>query len=122
MQSELAAQPSSAEDPVFLYFYGRALLLSGKPAEAVTIFQQANTKIEAAQPPLSPEREQLRNDALLATVAAALKSNNGEAQRGAMMRLESLSAARNVAETPVETVSPAAPSATATVAPTAPLP
>lgn len=123
MANELAAQPSNAEDPLFLYFYGRSLLLSGKPTEAVGYFQQANARIDAAAPPLSAEHAQLRNDALLATVTAALKSNNAEAQRGAMMRLESLSAAQNVAPPlPLAPVTPQGQPPSASVEPTAPLP
>ena len=106
MEAEMGARPENADDPRFLYLYGRALLLSGKPQEALQNFEKAVGKIQE-RPTSSNAR--LIIDARLATAAASLRSNDVERARAAVDAL---------GQTFQETAAPEpSPTAGATVAP-----
>ena len=76
MAAENNGQPLASDDPEFLYLYGRALLLSGQPDEALQAFNLAIKKVEEKAP---AGRDPLKVEARIATVAAALKSKDREA-------------------------------------------
>jgi serine/threonine protein phosphatase PrpC len=71
MMTEQGNNPLGANDPEFLYLYGRALLLSGKYPEASAAFKKAAElmKGRAARDPLKIENS-------LAAAVAAMKSGN----------------------------------------------
>jgi tetratricopeptide (TPR) repeat protein len=64
------AAPLDSQDPEFLYLYGRASLLSGKPEEAAKAFE-ASISQGNLNPALNPT---LRTEAAFGLAAAALKS------------------------------------------------
>ncbi len=78
LPAELARQKITnavdSTDPEFLYFYGRALLLTGKNDEAGNALEQAI--IRADQSP-SPTNTNIRKEATLALAAVTLKSKKG---------------------------------------------
>ncbi|HVF49330.1 MAG TPA: protein phosphatase 2C domain-containing protein [Pyrinomonadaceae bacterium] len=80
MSAEMGGDAMTSENPEFLYLYGRALLLSGKPQEAVQAFNKA---VEKANADLTPENGQLKFESRLATAAAMLRTNQPEAAREA---------------------------------------
>lgn len=60
-----------SQDPYFLYIYGRASLLAGKPDEAVKAFEASINKWDLNP---TPENSTIRKDATFGLAAAALKS------------------------------------------------
>ncbi|HVQ38335.1 MAG TPA: PP2C family serine/threonine-protein phosphatase [Pyrinomonadaceae bacterium] len=74
------ATPIDSQDPEFLYLYGRASLLAGKPDEAVRAFESAIAKADLSP---SPANATLRKEAAFGIAAAALKF---EAARPAALR------------------------------------
>lgn len=86
MTLEMSGQPLTSPNPDFLYRYGRALLLSGKSAEAVEAFRKSIEQIE--REPMTPENQQLKIEARMAGATAALMANNSEAARGAAQALD----------------------------------
>lgn len=71
MAKEQDGRPLASTDPEFLYLYGRALLLSGKYADAGAAFARA-TELLKTRPPRDP----LRIETRMAAAVAAMKSGN----------------------------------------------
>jgi hypothetical protein len=71
--ADLAAQPSKAEDPEFLYFYGRALLLSNRAPDAAVQFEKAMGIIRQQS---KSSQMSLLLDAQMANATAQLRANN----------------------------------------------
>lgn len=69
LSSEQGNQPLSSSDPEFLYLYGRALLLSGKYAEASAAFNKTAELLKDR-----PARDQLKIETKLSAAVAAMKS------------------------------------------------
>ncbi|HEV2860110.1 MAG TPA: Stp1/IreP family PP2C-type Ser/Thr phosphatase [Pyrinomonadaceae bacterium] len=80
MAAEWNNRPLDADDPEFLYLYGRALLLSDRQPEAVAAFERA---VQKAGEHMTPRNGELKIDARLAQVAAHLRSGDAEAARRA---------------------------------------
>lgn len=74
LPSELSRQgvaaPLDAQDPAFLYLYGRASLLTGKPEEAAKAFEASISKADLNP---STANATLRKEATFALAATALK-------------------------------------------------
>ena len=70
-------------DPQFLYLYGRALMLSGKPVEANDAFKRTIEKIRER-----PSRDPFKVEAKLASAAAALKTGNWKTAQDAARELD----------------------------------
>ncbi|PYS91832.1 MAG: hypothetical protein DMF64_10865 [Acidobacteria bacterium] len=68
-------QDPQASDPRFLYLYGRALLLTGKPQDALNKFEKAIQLMTQNQGSAN-NRDSLRIETRIATAAAALKSKD----------------------------------------------
>ena len=68
--------PLDSQDPGFLYIYARALLLSGKPDEAVRAFEASIAKADLNS---SPANVTIRKDATFGLATAALKSETARA-------------------------------------------
>ncbi|MEO6391755.1 MAG: PP2C family serine/threonine-protein phosphatase [Pyrinomonadaceae bacterium] len=84
MVTKLAAQnPLAGTDPARAYLYGRALLLSGKPAEATAAFKRAAELLTARS-----GLESLKVDNAVSALAAAVKSNNEDARKLALNDLD----------------------------------
>ncbi len=77
MTSEAGGNPLEAADPEFLYLYGRALMLSGKHAEASEAFKKTIDKLNANA---ATNREPLKVEVRISAAAAALQSRNSSAQ------------------------------------------
>lgn len=105
--SDLAAQPSKADDPEFLYFYGRALLLSNRAPDAAVQFEKAMGIIRQQG---KSSQMSLLLDAQMANATAQLRSNNLD---GAKKTADSLGQLY-----PAEGGATPAPSPTPTLAPT----
>jgi serine/threonine protein phosphatase PrpC len=75
--------PLDSGDPQFLYLYGRALMLSGKPLEANDAFKRAIEKIRER-----PSRDPLKVEAKLSSAAAALKTGNWKTAQDAAKELD----------------------------------
>lgn len=75
---------TSPEDPKSLYLYGRALLLSNRPQEAVVQFDKALRVIEGRQ---TSDDFRIRTNAYLAAAAAHLRANDVERARAALEKL-----------------------------------
>jgi serine/threonine protein phosphatase PrpC len=73
MASEMNGQPLTSDDPDFLYLYGRALLLTNRPQDAVSAFDRA---IQRAEANMTPHNGELKIDALLAKVAAHMRAGD----------------------------------------------
>ena len=86
MSTEMNGQPLTSPNPEFLYLYGRALLLSGKPLEALPAFNKA---IERIDQETTSENGQLKIEARMAAATASLMSNNPEAAHNAAQALQS---------------------------------
>jgi serine/threonine protein phosphatase PrpC len=75
MAREMATQngglPLDSSDPQFLYLYGRALMLSGDPTQALNAFKKAIEKIKDR-----PVRDPLKVESKLSAAVAALKTKN----------------------------------------------
>lgn len=70
MEEQTAGKPLESNSPEFLYFYGRALLLSGKDSKkALDVFNTALKKPEMQ----SPDNPSLKIELLFAKIAAARK-------------------------------------------------
>ncbi|MDQ3256748.1 MAG: SpoIIE family protein phosphatase, partial [Acidobacteriota bacterium] len=77
MSNQLNNQPLSSRDPEFLYLYGRALLLSGKPQDAARALETAIARVnDGTTNGLTPERGQLKVESQLAATAAHLRAND----------------------------------------------
>lgn len=83
MAREQGEAPLASHDPEFLYLYGRALLLSGKYADAITAFGKAAEILKA-----KPARDPLLIETRLAAAAAAIKSGNAIEREKAGKALE----------------------------------
>ncbi len=70
LTSQGVQNPLQSSDPEFLYFYGRASLLTESLEEARAAFEAANTKAQLAP---STANESLRKEAVLGLAAVALK-------------------------------------------------
>ena len=74
LPAELSRQsvpgPLDSQDPEFLYIYGRASLLAGKPDEAVKAFEASIAKADLNP---SPANASVRKEATFGLAAAALK-------------------------------------------------
>lgn len=68
--------PLESQDPEFLYIYGRASLLAGKPDEAVRAFEAAIAKADLNP---SPGNATVRKEATFGLAAAALKLETARA-------------------------------------------
>ena len=80
MSDEMRADPARGGDARFHYLFGRALLLSGRPEEALPHFERARGIIEGD---MSSQNARLIVDTRLATVVALLRSNNVDGARRA---------------------------------------
>jgi protein phosphatase len=91
--------PLDSTDPGFLYLYGRALLLSGDYANAMTAFEHASTSIGDGSSPL---QEKLKVESRLAIAATAhrLRGQLPDADQRAARALEELSNKANAAPPP----------------------
>ncbi|MDQ3255180.1 MAG: hypothetical protein M3R15_14980, partial [Acidobacteriota bacterium] len=77
MSNQLNNQPLSSPDPEFLYLYGRALLLSGKPQDAARALETAIARVnDGTTNGLTPGRGQLKVESQLAAAAAHLRAND----------------------------------------------
>ncbi|HEY0079104.1 MAG TPA: PP2C family serine/threonine-protein phosphatase [Pyrinomonadaceae bacterium] len=86
MSEEMSGQPLTSRNAEFLYLYGRALLLSGKPKEAMPAFERAIARMQEEQ--MTPEYGQLKIETRLATAAAALRANDPAAAQNAARALD----------------------------------
>jgi hypothetical protein len=103
MATKLAAQnPLTGNDPTRAYLYGRALLLTGRYAEATTAFKRSGELLATRQ-----GLESMKVDNALSALAAATKANNEEAKRLALDDLER--AVRQASAPPSATPTGAAP-------------
>ncbi|HEX5707419.1 MAG TPA: PP2C family serine/threonine-protein phosphatase [Pyrinomonadaceae bacterium] len=73
LSGQLSAQPDKADDPEFLYLYGRSLMRSGADREAAAQFANAVRKIQERP---SSDKMSLMVDAYAATIAAHVGSND----------------------------------------------
>ena len=80
MLAEANNNPLSATDPEYLYLYGRAMLLDGRPGEAARMFGQA---VDAVGVNMTPSNGQLKIDARLAMVAAHMRAGDSQAAAAA---------------------------------------
>jgi protein phosphatase len=78
MAADAQGRPLESTDPVFLYLYGRALLLTDRQPEAAAAFERA---IQRAGENMTPANGELKIDARLAEVAAHMRARNEEAAR-----------------------------------------
>ncbi len=99
MAAETNDQPFNSPDPEFLYLYGRALLLSGKPQEAARAFEAVVAKINEN---MTPQNGQLKIEARLGTTAAHLRSNNFAGARSAAQALDDVIKAEGSEGTPID--------------------
>jgi protein phosphatase len=80
MAAEANNQPLNSDDPEFLYFYGRALLLTDRQQDAAAAFARA---IERAGENMTPRNGEIKIDARLAKIAAHLRAGDEQAARAA---------------------------------------
>jgi len=85
MANEAGGKPLESADPEFLYLYGRALMLSGKHAEAGEAFKRTIDKLNASA---ATNRDPLKVEARISAAAAALNSRNTAAQTAAAKDLD----------------------------------
>ncbi|MBA3715115.1 MAG: serine/threonine-protein phosphatase [Pyrinomonadaceae bacterium] len=98
MSTHLNNQPLSSPDPEFLYLYGRALLLSGKPQDAARALETAIARAtDGTANGLTPERGQLKVESQLAAAAAHLRANDMVRARAAAEALDDATRADMVA-------------------------
>jgi hypothetical protein len=97
MSEEMSGQPLTSRNAEFLYLYGRALLLSGKPKEAIPAFERAIARIQEEE--MTPEYGQLKIETRLATAAAALRANDPAATQNAARALDDVIQAETGAPT-----------------------
>ncbi len=70
--------PETIKDPEQLYLYGRALMLSGRPNDAMPIFRRALEEINANS---RPPRDSMRIETLLMMSAMATNATDRDAAR-----------------------------------------
>jgi serine/threonine protein phosphatase PrpC len=80
MSAEANNQPLNSDDPEFLYFYGRALLLTDRQQDAAAAFDRAIQKVNEN---MTPRNGELKIDARLAKIAAHLRAGDDQAARAA---------------------------------------
>lgn len=85
MTNEAGGKPLESADPEFLYLYGRALMLSGKHAEAGEAFKKTIDKLNASA---ATNRDPLKVEARISAAATALQSRNASAQATAAKDLD----------------------------------
>ena len=78
MSADSQGRPLESTDPVFLYLYGRALLLTDRQPEAAAAFERA---IQRAGENMTPSNGELKIDARLAETAAHMRARNEAAAR-----------------------------------------
>ena len=83
MASKNEGKPLESGDAQFLYLYGRALMLSGKPLEANGAFRKAIEKLKE-----HPARDTLKIEAKLAAAMAALRMGNWQTAQAAGKELD----------------------------------
>jgi protein phosphatase len=103
MAAESNGKPFESADPEFLYLYGRALMLSGKHAEATEAFKKAVEKLGANSP---IGRDPLKIEARISAAAAALESRNPAAQAIAAKDLNEVIQTENAAGAAQPAISP----------------
>jgi protein phosphatase len=86
MANETSGRTLDANDARFLSLYGRALLLSGKPQDAVNALRLADQKLGAGP----NSHDALSVDTRLALAAAAVRSNDDNAVRDASRSLSTV--------------------------------
>ncbi|MFN2453838.1 MAG: Stp1/IreP family PP2C-type Ser/Thr phosphatase [Pyrinomonadaceae bacterium] len=96
MMSESSGTPLNAPDPEFLYLYGRALMLSGKHAEASEAFKKSIERLSERTP---AGRDPLNIEARISAAAAALGSRNPAAQALAAKDLDEVIQTQNAVGT-----------------------
>ncbi|HEV2708538.1 MAG TPA: PP2C family serine/threonine-protein phosphatase [Pyrinomonadaceae bacterium] len=106
---QINARQIGADDPVTLYFYGRALFLSGRQQEAVDAFDKAVTLIDRNT---TPENAELKIESLLATAAAKLRTEDVEGARRSVRALDEMFRADESASEPQQPLTDASPAAT----------
>jgi hypothetical protein len=85
----------NSSDPQFLYLYGRALLLTGKPVEANEAFKKT---IEALKD--RPVRDPMKVEAKMAGAVAALRTGNWQTAQSASKALEEVIQSENQIPSP----------------------
>jgi serine/threonine protein phosphatase PrpC len=80
MSAEANSRPLNSDDPEFLYFYGRAMLLTDRQQDAAAAFDRAIQKINEN---MTPRNGELKIDARLAKIAAHLRAGDEQAARAA---------------------------------------
>jgi protein phosphatase len=96
MGGENNGAPLESPDAQFLYLYGRAMMLSGKPLEAGEAFKRAIDKIKER-----PARDPLKVEAKLSSAVAALKTGNWATAQKAAKELDEVIELENKSETVV---------------------
>jgi Stage II sporulation protein E (SpoIIE) len=117
MASENNGKPLESTDPQFLYLYGRALMLTGKPVEASDAFKKAIEKIRER-----PARDPLKVETKLSWAAAALKTGNWATAQAAAKEIDEVIELENKASagSPLPGGSGAAGTSTASKSPVSP--
>lgn len=85
MASEQVNNPTASTNPEFLYLYGRALLLSGRYAEAADAFRKASEILKD-----HPARDPLKIQTKLTAAVAAMKSGNRTESENAANALDEI--------------------------------
>jgi PPM family protein phosphatase len=80
MAAQANNQPLNSDDPEFLYFYGRALLLTDRQQDAAAAFDRA---IQMVNENMTPRNGEIKIDARLAKIAAHLRAGDDQAARAA---------------------------------------
>ena len=105
MGAELKANPAKGEDAKFHYLFGRALLLSGNPQDALPHFEKARGIIEGS---MTGPDARLLIDTRLATVVTLLRSNNINGARAAANEIYKGFPAADASASPTPIASPQA--------------
>lgn len=108
MAASMNNQPLTSSDSEFLYLYGRASMLSGKPLEATEAFKRASALLK--EQGIAGNESSLGSLGIEARVweaAAALKSNNRPAVISAANRLRELDVVVKPSVAPQTTTEPA---------------
>lgn len=85
MKAQTGGDPMTADDPELLYLYGRALLLVDRQQDAVRAFDLA---IQKAGDNMTARNGELKIDALLAKIAAQVRSGDSAAANAAARELD----------------------------------
>jgi serine/threonine protein phosphatase PrpC len=83
MQAQASPSPMASNDPEFLYLYGRALLLTGRPMEANEALKKAVNNLKDRSP-----RDPVKVDSKLSAAVAALRTGNWQAAQNASKQIE----------------------------------